>query len=265
MTTKPNTTIMTSDHPGGPGTDALRALLVDEVLGRIAAARTELAAGVVDSASARRLAESVHSLKGLLSQARLVELAERVHTMEGNLVAARRAGGRSEMLETLRDVGDEVRRRVAVEDAARYVPTATVVDAVAQEASRVAGRRNIALQLSHSCDDGNVPRRIAGVLIDAAGHVVRNSVVHGGTGGSVAVTITGQTHGGRVILTVVDRRDGEPGRGLGSSPPTVDAGRGVGRQAAAARLAEVGGQLIETEGIDGWTVILDTPISGSGS
>ncbi len=265
MTTKPNTTIMTNDDPAAPGTDGLRALLVDEALGRIAAARTELAAGVVDSASARRLAESIHSLKGLLSQARLVELAERVHMMEGNLVAARRAGGRSEMLGTLRDVGDEVRRRIAVEDSARYVPTATVVDAVAQEANRVAGRRNVALQLSHNCDDGKLPRRIAGVLIDAAGHVVRNSVTHGGAGGSVAVTITGQTDGERVVLRVVDRRDGAPGEGVGSSPPTVDAGRGVGRQAAAARLDEVGGQLTETESTDGWTVILDIPINVSGS
>jgi signal transduction histidine kinase len=240
----------------------LAGLLVDEAQGRIAAARTELAAGVVDSAAGRRLAEALHSLKGLLAQTGSSDLAERVHAMEARLPEAKRAAGRTQLLDELRQVRELLVARIDVTDRHRLVSSRDVVDTLVAEAERVAGRRRVALRTV--VDDGPwpmLPRRVAGVLADAAGHVVRNAVVHGGRGGSVEVRFALRADRLGVGLEIADVPSGA--RVVTGEDPDLDSGRGVGRTAAAGRLAEIDGTVTESRRSDGGLAVTLHVPSGS--
>jgi hypothetical protein len=240
----------------------LPGLLVEEALGRIGAARTELAAGVLDSAAGRRLAEALHSLKGLLAQGGFDDVADEVHAMEDRLSEAKRAAGRAALLDRLREVRTALLARVDVTERDRQVSGGELIDALVVEARRVAARRQVALTPVVSEGPWPIlPRRVAGILSDAAGHVVRNAVVHGGRGGAVAVHFSLRVDKEGVHLLITDVPSAA--RVVPANATDRDAGRGVGRGAAASRLAEIEGTMSESRRSDGGLAVTLHVPSGS--
>ena len=231
-----------------PGLSAsLLGLYIDEALGRaeaIVAALTVRATpddGDVDWAML-----AAHSLKGLTAQAGDTVLAENVHDIEGALEEMRRvdASARSAaataIVERLRVIEQALTSR-AGPDVTRDVALQEIADAAAAEVRRVADRRGISVSVVLEVPHGiRVPRRIAGVLIDALGHILRNAVTHGSPHGG-AIRIAFRREPDSLSVVVGDRGNAESR--AAERAPDLDSGRGVGLQAAHSRLTAIGGDL----------------------
>lgn len=222
-------------------------LYVDEALGRaeaIVAALTVRATpndGDVDWAML-----AAHSLKGLTAQAGDTALADEVHGIEGALEELRRIDDapRSAAAAMI------IRRLHVIEQAltarggpsvVRDVELQQIADAANSEVRRVADRRGITVTVDLSLPENvRVPRRIAGVLIDALGHVLRNAVTHGSPhGGAIRISFTREPS----TLSVVVGDRGNAQSRAADRVPDLESGRGVGLQAAHSRLTAIGGDL----------------------
>jgi chemotaxis protein histidine kinase CheA len=228
-------------------TPALIGLYVDEALGRaeaIVAALTVQAApddGDVDWAML-----AAHSLKGLTAQAGDTALAEEVHDIEGALDALRRvdASARSAaataIIERLHGVERRLAGRAGPSDT-RDVEIQQIADAASAEVRRIADRRgiNVSVELVVPADV-RVPRRVAGVLVDALGHILRNAVTHGSShGGAIRIAFSS---GPETLSVVVGDRGNAESRAAEPSPD-LDGGRGIGLRAAQSRLTAIGGEV----------------------
>lgn len=227
--------------------DSLKGLYLDEALGRaeaIVAALTVGSAPTDEDVDWALLA--AHSLKGLTAQAGDLALADRVHAIEDALTTLRtldttqRAADTATLVDQLQTVtnaltagvGPNVSRDVALEE---------IGEAAAGEVRRVAERRAITVTVELVVPSGiRVPRRIAGVMVDALGHVLRNAVTHGSPrGGAIHIAFTRSAD----ILTVVVGDRGNAESRAAERTPDLESGRGIGLQAAHSRLTAIGGEL----------------------
>ena len=235
-------------------------LYVDEALGRVAAIIAALTLNAApDNADIEWAALPAHSLKGLTAQAGDLELAEEVHDIESALDElarvsddASRADRATAIVTRLRTIERTLGQRVAPAD--RSVPVAQLAASFATEIERVATRRNVAVGVDVITppDDVQLPRRLAGVLADALGHIARNAVTHGTpAGGTVRIAFTVQAD----VLTVVVTDHGSGTRTAPPSAPTLEVGRGLGLQAAQGRLMAIGGDLVRSSGAWGGTSV----------
>jgi chemotaxis protein histidine kinase CheA len=189
---------------------------------------------------------AAHSLKGLTAQAGDTALATDVHDIES-------------ALEELRNLGEATRppaataivtRLHAIEvtlaayggpSTVRDVALQQIADAAEAEVRRVADRRAITVTVELTFPpDIRVPRRIAGVLIDALGHILRNAVTHGSPHGG-AIRIAFRREPDTLSIVVGDRGNAESR--AAERAPDLESGRGVGLQAAHSRLTAIGGEL----------------------
>lgn len=189
---------------------------------------------------------AAHSLKGLTAQAGDIALAEEVHALEGAIEELRRV----EAVERPAPVAFIVERLHAVERAltsrigpgvTRDVELEQIADAAAAEVRRVADRRGIAVSVELVVPPGiRVPRRIAGVLVDALGHILRNAVTHGSPhGGAIRVAFRREPD---ALSVVIGDRGNAASRAV-EHRPDLDSGRRVGLLAAHSRLTAIGGDL----------------------
>ena len=234
-------------------------IYVDEALGRAATIIAALTVRATpDDAAIDWAALPAHSLKGLAAQAGDLPLAEEVHRIETALGAlieipeAHRADAAAAVVDRLREVqralegqaGPEVVRDVALEQIASEAST---------ELRRIADRHGVRVGVDLVSPPGaRVPRRIAGVLLDALGHIVRNAVTHGTPrGGTVRMVFESTPES--IIVIVSDR--GATDRSGAERPPDLDSGRGVGLRAAHGRLMAIGGDLTVASGAWGGTSV----------
>ncbi len=228
-------------------TPSLLGLYLDEALGRAAAIVAALTVGTsptdgdVDWAMM-----AAHSLKGLTAQAGDLVLAGEVHELEDALQELRRVDAAerpppvADIVERLRGIEQALSGRV-VPGVMRDVELEQIADGAAAEVRRVASRRGIDVSLELIVPPGiRVPRRIAGVLVDALGHILRNAVRHGSPHGG-AVRIAFRREPDALSVVIGDRGNAES-RGAGSALD-LDGGRGIGLQAAHSRLTAIGGSL----------------------
>lgn len=226
---------------------SLLGLYVDEALGRAEAMVAALTVGTsptdgdVDWAML-----AAHSLKGLTAQAGDTALAEEVHDIEGALEQMRRAdasarsAGATAIVERLHVIEQALTARGGP-GVIRDVALQEIADAAAAEVRRVADRRAIAVSVELVVPPGiRVPRRDAGVIVDALGHILRNAVTHGSPHGG-AIRIAFSREPDSLSVVVGDRGNAESR--AADRIPDIDSGRGVGLQAAHSRLTAIGGSL----------------------
>jgi len=228
-------------------TDELIGLYVDEALGRaeaIVAALTVQAApddGDVDWAML-----AAHSLKGLTAQVGDTALADEVHDIENALDELRRvhesarSAAATAIVERLHRVERMLARR-AGPSVKGDVELQRIAEAASAEVRRVADRRGINVSVELVVPAGvRVPRRAAGVLVDALGHILRNAVTHGSShGGAIRIAFSS---GPETLSVVVGDRGNAESRAAEPSPD-LDSGRGVGLRAAQSRLTAIGGEV----------------------
>ena len=237
----------------------LMGLYVDEALGRVAAiiaaltVRTTPADAEIDWA-----ALPAHSLKGIAAQAGDLPLAEEVHAIETALDALRgipeadRRDAATAVVDRLRGVQESLQDR-AGPAVVRDVALEQIAEEAGTEARRVAERRGVRVVVDLVVPAGaRVPRRIAGVLLDALGHIVRNAVTHGTPRGGTLRMVFEPAIDSLVVI-VSDR--GATDRAAAERKPDLDSGRGVGLRAAHGRLMAIGGELSVASGAWGGTSV----------
>ena len=189
---------------------------------------------------------AAHSLKGLTAQAGDIALAEQVHDIETTLeqlrgldVAARSTAA-TDLLERLRTIETQLTARGGP-NVTRDIELQQVADAAHAEVQRVAERRGIAVTVELVMPpDIRIPRQVAGVLVDALGHILRNAVTHGTQhGGALHIAFSREPD---TLLVVVGDRGNAESRAA-DRLPDLESGRGVGLQAAHSRLTAIGGDL----------------------
>ena len=225
----------------------LLGLYIDEALGRAAAIVAALTVqappddGAIDWAML-----AAHSLKGLTAQAGDIALAEDVHDVETALHDLRtldvpaRSAAATDLITRLRSIEARLTTRGGP-NAVRDIELQQVADAARAEVRRVATRRGIAVTVELVMpQDIRIPRRVAGVLVDALGHILRNAVTHGTQhGGALHIAFSREPE---TLLVVVGDRGNAESRAVDRTPD-LESGRGVGLQAAHSRLTAVGGDL----------------------
>ncbi len=189
---------------------------------------------------------AAHSLKGLTAQAGNIALAEEVHALEGAIEELRRldASVRPTPTAIIVERLHGIERTLAGHEGpgvTRDVELEQIADAAATEVRRVADRRGIAVSVELVVPPGiRVPRRIAGVLVDALGHILRNAVIHGSPhGGAIRIAFRREP---KALSVVIGDRGNAESRAV-EHAPDLDSGRGVGLQAAHSRLTAIGGDL----------------------
>ena len=189
---------------------------------------------------------AAHSLKGLTAQAGDIALADEVHALEGaiqqlrSIEAAERPAPVALIVERLHAVERTLTSR-AGPGVTRDVDLEQIADAAAAEVRRIADRRGIAVSVELVVPPGiRVPRRAAGVLVDALGHILRNAVTHGSPHGG-AIRIAFRRESDALSVVIGDRGNAESR--AAERVPDLDSGRGVGLQAAHSRLTAIGGDL----------------------
>jgi chemotaxis protein histidine kinase CheA len=189
---------------------------------------------------------AAHSLKGLTAQAGDIALAEEVHSIETALEQLRiidvhaRSAAAADLITRLRAVEARLTARGGP-DAVRDMDLQQVADAARAEVQRVARRRGIAVTVELVMPPAiRIPRRVAGVLVDALGHILRNAVTHGTQhGGALHIAFSREPD---TLLVVVGDRGNAESRAA-DRVPDLESGRGVGLQAAHSRLTAIGGDL----------------------
>ncbi len=226
---------------------SLLGLYIDEALGRAEAivaaltVRTSPNDGDVDWAML-----AAHSLKGLTAQVGDVALAEEVHALEGAIEELRRfdASARSAPVAIIVERLHGTERTLAGRagpGVTRDVELEQIADAASAEVRRVADRRGIDVSVEMIVPPGiRIPRRAAGVLVDALGHILRNAVTHGSPHGG-AIRIAFRREPDALSVVIGDRGNAESR--AAERTPDLDTGRGVGLQAAHSRLTAIGGDL----------------------
>ena len=199
-----------------------------------------------------------HSLKGIVAQAGDLPLAEEVHGIETDLGGLaeipepQRADATAAVIDRLRAVQTslEARSGPGVE---RDVALERIASEASAEIRRVADRRGVPVAVDLVVpSDIRVPRSIAGVLLDALGHIARNAVTHGTPRGGTVRMVFESTPESLVVI-VSDR--GATDRTDAARPPDLDSGRGVGLSAAQGRLMAIGGELSVASGAWGGTSV----------
>lgn len=225
----------------------LLGLYIDEALGRAEAIVAALTVRVTpDDSDVDWAMLAAHSLKGLTAQAGDTALADEVHDVEGAIEDLRRVDESARSVATTaivgrlqgieRSLGDRARPGVT-----RDLELQQIADAAAAEVRRVADRRHINVSVVLEVPTAiRVPRRIAGVLVDALGHILRNAVTHGSPHGG-AIRIAFRREPDALSVVVSDRGNAESR--AAERAPDLDSGRGVGLQAAHSRLTAIGGAL----------------------
>lgn len=234
-------------------------LYVDEALGRVAAI---IAALTVRAAPAEAeidwAALPAHSLKGIAAQAGDLPLADEVHAIETALGALRtlpeaeRTEATVAVVDRLRAVQRGLEDRVAP-GLVRDVPLEQIAREAAGEVRRVADRRGVPVAVDLVVPaDARISRSVAGVLLDALGHIARNAVTHGTPhGGTIRMVF--EPAPDSLVVIVSDR--GATDRAGAARPPDLDSGRGVGLRAAHGRLMAIGGDLSVASGAWGGTSV----------
>ena len=226
---------------------SLLGLYVDEAFGRaeaMVAALTVSTSPTDEDVDWAMLA--AHSLKGLTAQAGDIALAQEVHDIEGALEQMRRvdASARTAAATALVERLHVIEQALTVRGGPgviRDIALQEIADAAATEVRRIADRRSISVSVMLEVPAGiRVPRRIAGVLVDALGHILRNAVTHGSPHGG-AIRIAFRREPDSLSVVVSDRGNAESR--AAEHTPDMDSGRGVGLQAAHSRLTAVGGDL----------------------
>ena len=234
-------------------------LYVDEALGRVAAI---IAALTVRAAPAEAeidwAALPAHSLKGIAAQAGDLQLANEVHVIETELGALRtlpeaeRTDGTVAVVDRLRAVQRDLEVRAAPA-LVRDVPLEQIAREAEGEVQRVAGRRGVPVAVDLVVPANvRISRSVAGVLLDALGHIARNAVTHGTPqGGTVRMVF--EPAPDALVVIISDR--GSTDRAGSERPPDLDSGRGVGLRAAHGRLMAIGGDLSVASGAWGGTSV----------
>jgi signal transduction histidine kinase len=233
-------------------------LYIDEALGRVAAIIAALTVRAVPAeAEIDWAALPAHSLKGIVAQAGDLPLAEEVHAIEADLGALRmlpeteRTQAAVAVVDRLRAVQRGLEDRVAP-GLVRDVPLEQIAREAEGEVRRVADRRGVPVAVDLVVPAGaRIARSLAGVLLDALGHVVRNAVTHGTPRGG---TIRMVFEPGPESLVVIVSDRGSTGGGT-TREPDLDSGRGVGLRAAHGRLMAIGGDLSVASGAWGGTSV----------
>jgi chemotaxis protein histidine kinase CheA len=233
-------------------------LYVDEALGRVAAI---IAALTVRAAPAEAeidwAALPAHSLKGIAAQAGDLQLANEVHVIETKLGALRtlpeaeRTDGTVAVVDRLRAVQRDLEDRAAPA-LVRDVPLEQIAREAEGEVQRVAGRRGVPVAVDLVVPANvRISRSVAGVLLDALGHIARNAVTHGTPrGGTIRMVFEPAPES--LVVIVSDRGSTAGGSGR---PRDLDSGRGVGLRAAQGRLMAIGGDLSMASGAWGGTSV----------
>jgi chemotaxis protein histidine kinase CheA len=253
----------TPDPPINRNAD-LMGLYIDEALGRVAAIIAALTVRAIPAeAEIDWAALPAHSLKGIAAQAGDLPLADEVHAIETELEALRtlpdaaRTEAAAAVVDRLRVVQRELEDRV-VPGLVRDVPLEQIAGEATDEVRRVAARRGVAVAVDLVVPaDVRISRRLAGVLLDALGHVARNAVTHGTPrGGTIRMVFEPGPES--LVVIVSDRGSTDAGTTRG---PDLDSGRGVGLRAAHGRLMAIGGDLSVASGAWGGTsVTLRLPV-----
>ncbi len=189
---------------------------------------------------------AAHSLKGLTAQAGDIALAEEVHALESAIEELRRVDAPARpapvaaIVERLHEVEHALAARTGP-GVTRDVELQQIADAASTEVRRVADRRGIVVSVELVVPPGiRVPRRVAGVLVDALGHILRNAVTHGSPhGGAIRIAFRREPEG---LSVVIGDRGNAESRAV-EHAPDLDSGRGVGLRAAHSRLTAIGGDL----------------------
>lgn len=199
-----------------------------------------------------------HSLKGIVAQAGDLPLAAEVHAIETDLHALRelpesdRGAATAIVVDRLRSVQRSLEDRAGPE-VVRDVPLEQIAGEAGLEVRRVADRRGVRVAIDLVVPAGvRVPRRIAGVVLDALGHIARNAVTHGTPRGGTVRMVFESTPESLVVI-VSDR--GATDRAATGDRPDLDSGRGVGLRAAQGRLMAIGGDLSVASGAWGGTSV----------
>jgi signal transduction histidine kinase len=248
---------MTPADPTALGAPLL-GLYIDEAIGRAAAIVAALTVHAEpDDADVTWALEAAHSLKGLTMQAGDAAVAEEVHAIESALddlrTAPNRAAPAAAITERLRAVERALAAR-AGPTVARDVGLEDVASSARAEALRVAANRGVAVSVDLVVPaDARIPRRLAGVLVDVLGHIVRNAVAHGTPrGGSVRIVF--EQAADALVVAVSDRGDSDRTTNV-TRRPDMNSGRGAGLRAARGRLAAIGGELTVSAGAWGGTSV----------